>query len=105
MIDMPGRLLDLVAKLGAGSPLSYASNVSAGHVVAYMLTFIYRQTSNISGIKYQNLNVFRLVSQLSLSNPLKPGVENDAVGVAPTTSEWPTILLLTKVRLVLEVWR
>ena len=34
----------------------------------------------------------------------------DVVGAAPTgdaqsTSEWPTILLPTKVRLILEVWR
>ena len=27
------------------------------------------------------------------------------IGDAPTTSEWSTILLPTKVRLVLEVWR
>ena len=34
----------------------------------------YRQISNISLTKYQNLNVSRLALQLSLSNPLKPGV-------------------------------
>ena len=27
------------------------------------------------------------------------------IGDAPTTSEWSTILLRTKVRLILEVWR
>ena len=34
----------------------------------------YRQTSNISHTTPQNLNVFRLVLQLFLPNPLKPGV-------------------------------
>ena len=71
----------------------------------------YRQISNISRTKSQYLNVSRLVLQLSSPNPLKPGarVENeDAVGVAPTgdaptTSEWSTILLTTKVILILEV--
>ena len=62
-------------------------------------------------IKLQNLNVSGLVLQLSLPNPLKPDVENeDVVGVAPTgdalsTYEWSTVLLPTKVRLILEVWR
>ena len=37
---------------------------------------IYHQTSNISRIKSQNLNVSRLVLQLSLPNPLKPGVKS-----------------------------
>ena len=35
----------------------------------------YRQTSNISGTEYQNLNISRLVLQSSLPNPLKPGVK------------------------------
>ena len=35
---------------------------------------IYRQTSNVSRAKSQNLNISRLVFQLSLPNPLKPGV-------------------------------
>ena len=35
----------------------------------------YRQTSNIRHNKYQNLNVSRLVLQLSLTNALKPGVK------------------------------
>ena len=47
--------------------------------------------------------------QLSLPNPLKPDDE-DVVGAAttgdaPTTSEWWTDLLPTKVPLILEVWR
>ena len=48
--------------------------------------------------KSQNLNVSRLVLQLSLSNLLKPGD-------APTTSELSTISLSSKVWLILEVWR
>ena len=35
----------------------------------------YHQTSNISHTKSPNFNVSRLVLQLSLSNPLKPGVK------------------------------
>ena len=47
------------------------------------------------------MNVTRLALQLSLPNPLKPGVENEDVvgaaptGDAPTTCEWSTISLLT----------
>ena len=37
---------------------------------------IYRETSNISRTKSQNLNVSHLVLHLSLSNPLKPGVKS-----------------------------
>ena len=37
---------------------------------------LYRQTSNISGTRSQNLNNSRLVLQLSLHNPLKPGVKS-----------------------------
>ena len=37
---------------------------------------IYRQTSNIRRTEFQNLNVYRLVLQLSLPNPLQPGVES-----------------------------
>ena len=36
----------------------------------------YRQTSNIRHTKYQILNVPRLVLQLPLANPLKPGVKS-----------------------------
>ena len=35
----------------------------------------YRKISNISHTKSQNLNVSRLVLQLSLPNPTKPGVK------------------------------
>ena len=36
---------------------------------------IYREISNISGTEFQNLNVSRLLSQLSLCNIVKPGVK------------------------------
>ena len=42
--------------------------------VEYCLQVKYHQTSSISGIKSQHLNDSRLISQLSLANPLKPGV-------------------------------
>ena len=75
-----------------------------------------RKISGISCTKSQNLHVSRLVLQLSLPKPLKPGVKSsmndhsDVVGAspvsaAPTTSEWSTILLHTKVQLILEVLR
>ena len=38
--------------------------------------FNYRKTSSISRTKSQNLNVSNLVLQLSLLNPLKPGVKS-----------------------------
>ena len=48
-------------------------------------SFTSRQTSNISCTKFQKLHVSRLVLQLPLLNPLKPGVDNeDVVGAAPT---------------------
>ena len=65
---------------------------------------IYCQTSDISHTKSQNLNGSPLVFQLSLSK------SDDIVGAAPisnapTTSEWSTILLPTKMWLILKVWR
>ena len=36
----------------------------------------YRKTSSISRTKFQNLNGFRLVLQLSLLNALEPGVKS-----------------------------
>ena len=73
----------------------------------------YCQVSNIRRTKPQHLKDSRTVLRLSLLNPLKPDVEvenEDVVGAAPTgdaptTSEWSTILLPTKVRLILEVLR
>ena len=42
-----------------------------------IMTFgeIYRKVSNIRRTKSQNLNASRLILQLSLPNPLKPGVK------------------------------
>ena len=68
---------------------------------------------NIRRTKSQNLNVSRLVLQLSFAPSIKARCEvknEDVVGAAPTgdaptTSEWSTILLATKVRLILEVWQ
>ena len=40
------------------------------------LHLVYHQTSNTSHIKSPNLNVSRLILQLSLLNPLKPGVKS-----------------------------
>ena len=73
------------------------------------LSRIYRQTSNISNPKSQNLNFSRLVLQLSLCNlyEARCWVENeDVVGAAHAliTSEWTTISLPTEVALILEVW-
>ena len=71
----------------------------------------YCKISNIRRTKSPNLNVSHLVLQLPLPNPMKPGVVNeDVVGVAPpgnapTTSEWSTILVPAKVRLILETWQ
>ena len=60
---------------------------------------IYRKTSSIRRIKFS-----RLVLQLSLRNPLKPVENEDVVGTAPigdapTSSEWSTSLLSTKLHL------
>ena len=43
-------------------------------ITAYV--YIYHQSSNKSRPKFQNLNVSRLVLQLSLPNPMKPGVKS-----------------------------
>ena len=37
---------------------------------------VYCKISNIKGTKSQNLNVSRLILQLSLPNPMKPGVKS-----------------------------
>ena len=39
--------------------------------------FIYRQISNIRRSNSQNFNVCRLALQLSLPNPLKPGIKSE----------------------------
>ena len=50
-----------------------ADGPSVSASAAVVLT--YREISNISYSKPQSLNVSRLVLQLSLHNPLKPGVK------------------------------
>ena len=40
-----------------------------------VVKIIYRKVFNIRRTKSQNLNVSRLILQLSLPNPLKPGVK------------------------------
>ena len=72
----------------------------------------YRQVSDISCNKSPKLKCFssRLAVVIAQSIEARCQVENeDVVGgapkvYAPTTSEWPTILLPSKVRLILEVW-
>ena len=70
----------------------------------------YRQTSNISRSKSGNLNIYCLVVQLSLFNPMKPGVKSrikmqleQRPQDAPTVSEWSKYIAPTKVRCTLEV--
>ena len=46
-----------------------------GHIKILKIE-MYGKTSNIRGIKSPNLNVSRLILQLFLVNPLKPGVES-----------------------------
>ena len=59
----------------------------------------YRKTFSISRTKSQNFNVSCVLLSWSLPNQSLP------TGDAPTTSELSTILLPTKVRLILEVLR
>ena len=73
----------------------------------------YRQVFNIRRTKSQHLKDSRTVLQLSFGESLEARcqVENEDVvgaaptGDAPTTSEWSTILLPTKMRLILESLR
>ena len=53
-------------------------SASVNHFVqaSMCLEIDYRKISNISHTKSQNLNDSRLVFQLSLPNPLKPGVKS-----------------------------
>ena len=98
--------------------MTHFSNTKMSHLIKISLIKStaqrYRKVSNIRRTKCQNLNVYRLVMQLFLFNTLKPGIklgmeiwmeQRGLAGNAPTTSEWSTILLRTKVHLKLEVWR
>ena len=85
--------------------------ISVTYCATHNLHLTYRKISNIRPTQNQNLNDSRLIMQLPLPNPFKPYVENeDVVGAAPTgdtptTSEWSTIVLPSKVRIILETWR
>ena len=72
-------------------------------------TDTYRQISNISRTYTPNFNVSRLVLQFRCPSywcqALSRVVGAAPRGDAPTTSEWSTILLPTKVRLILDTWR
>ena len=71
--------------MSAATQADNGAKLSAGTVLAnklYMLIFrmacddqmTYHKASGISRTKYQNLNVSCILLQLSLLNPLKPGV-------------------------------
>ena len=72
---------------------------------------MYRQTSNMNRTKSQNSNFSRLTLSIVFAQSIEARcyVETeDVVGAAPTgaapaTPEWSTILLHTKVRLILEL--
>ena len=88
------------------------TRLSNGTVMLYTLSYMYSQRTRSRGLKYRqisnkrrtkphDLNVFRLVLQLSWG---RYQVENeDVIGDAPPTSEWSTNSLPAKVRLILEV--
>ena len=81
------------------------SSASIG-VQLFMILQTYCQTPRIRCTKSQNLKVPCLILQFSLPNPLKPGRWQwrcgwrVPTGNASTTSEWSTILLPTKVLLI-----
>ena len=52
------------------------TEVADGLVTQGAMALTYHKTSSISRTKYQNLDVSFLVLQLSLLNPLKPGVKS-----------------------------
>ena len=55
----------------------YARDIGISAVLCLVPTdFSYPQTSDMSSTKPHNLNVSRLVLQLSLPNPLKSGVKS-----------------------------
>ena len=74
----PTFVVNLCTKCCEWSPwVNDSVVVSSGrHNLMLMPYFIYRKISNIICIKYPNLNVSRLVLQLSLPNPMKPCVKS-----------------------------
>ena len=70
IIDSGSELLSCGTKL---SPESMLSNETLGESCAW--NFSYCKISNTRRTQSPNLNVSRLVLQLSLPNPMKPGVK------------------------------
>ena len=91
--------------------LYHSSDITQGDqvvIINWIFKKGYRQTSNTSRTKSQNLYGSRLVLGLSLRNPLSREWRcswSSATGDDPTSSECSTTLLPTKVRLILEIWR
>ena len=63
--------------------LSYTANTVAGDdprthgaMASSDKILTYRQTSNVTRTKSQNLNISRFVLQMSLPNPVKPGAKS-----------------------------
>ena len=84
-------------------------------VMTYQYDFEYRNVSNIRRTKSQHLKdsrtAYRLVAVFAEFLEARCWVENEVVveaaptGDTPTTSEWSTILLPTRARLILETLR
>ena len=51
------------------------TKMSSIHTCTIRLIYLYRKVSNIRRTKSQNLSDCRLILQLPLANPLKPGVK------------------------------
>ena len=91
----------------------FGSDADHGLLLHCYMRFHYRQVSDIRRTKSQHLKDSHTVLRLSLLKSLEDiyEVDNEDVvgaaptGDAPTTSEWSTILLSAKVRLILEVLR
>ena len=93
--------------------VSRSSSALLQSMISFYSKWRYRQVSNISRTKSQNLKCFspRLAVVFAQFIEAIYQVENEDVvgaaptGDAPTTYEWSTIWLPTKVRLKLESWR
>ena len=88
-----------------------SSNVLCWAVIACMHQWRYHKISKTHQIPKFKCFSSRLTYVFAQSNEARCYVENEDVvgaaptGDAPTTSEWSTILLPTKVLLILETWR
>ena len=98
------------AHIVQGSDKKLAIPIIGLHTDVKML---YRQASNMSHTESQNLMFLASSCSFVFAKSIEARclAENkDIVGAAPTgdaltTSEWSPILLTTKLRLILEVWR